>query len=100
MDTGRCGGGPVFFRCFVGTKIKQGGIIMSGVNKNCLQCNKPFIAVKSEIKRGGGQYCCVECYRKSRIGKKSSNWKGGRKTSCFIQRKPNGQFLGGVTYGR
>lgn len=164
---------------------------MAGVNRVCLMCGNCFTTTGAEVRRGGGKYCCRECYHKSRIGKRSPNWRGGKKTgsggyveiykpnhqnadcmgyikehrlvmseelgrpllstelvhhinenradnrienlalmnigdhishhhsgkrvgektrlllsrikkknSCFIKRKPNGQFLGGVSYGR
>jgi hypothetical protein len=64
---------------------------MSGVNNKrvvkrsveavCCFCSKKFMAVASEVKRGFGLFCSSDCYHKSRRGKKSTNWKGGKKRS-------------------
>lgn len=34
------------------------------VEKTCLVCAKPFMALPAEIKRGGGKVCSRECYYK------------------------------------
>lgn len=65
---------------------------MAGVNKTCLQCGGEFKTTNAEIKKGGGKYCSKQCYHKSRTGKRSTNWKGGRKKNSrgYIELyKPN-----------
>jgi hypothetical protein len=51
---------------------------MAGINKVCV-CGRPFTTTMAEIRKGGGKFCSTECYHKSRRGKRSPNWKGGRK---------------------
>lgn len=41
--------------------------------KICNKCGKSFKAVRKEYK-----YCSTKCYHESRIGIRSTNWKGGR----------------------
>ena len=38
------------------------------MDKNCLYCDKPFVAKKAEVKRGRGKYCSPEC---SQLAQKS-----------------------------
>jgi hypothetical protein len=51
---------------------------MAGANKIC-HCGASFKTTHSEIRKGGGKFCSKKCYHKSREGKRSTNWKGGRK---------------------
>ena len=37
---------------------------------HCLQCGRDFYTRPSHVNRGNGQYCCRECYEKSR----NPNW--------------------------
>jgi hypothetical protein len=36
------------------------------IQKQCLACNKMFLARSSEVNRGNGRYCSIDCGRKSR----------------------------------
>ena len=44
------------------------------VNKVCIQCGAEFSAQRKEYK-----YCSAHCYHESTRGRRSTNWKGGRK---------------------
>ena len=52
---------------------------MAGINKLCKMCCICFKTSQTEINRGNGIFCSAECYHKSRVGYRSTNWKGGRK---------------------
>ena len=54
---------------------------MAGINKVCKSCGRPFTTTEADLRKGGGKYCSCECYHISRRGKRSSNWKGGRKVN-------------------
>jgi hypothetical protein len=56
------------------------------ISKTCNYCNELFLAKFSEVKDGGGKYCCRDCYIKSRKGKRifpigTSSWNKGKKLS-------------------
>ena len=53
----------------------------------CKTCGKEFLVLPCQIKRGEGQYCSRECYRKIAVGDKSSNWRGGKVTCVCIECK-------------
>ena len=53
---------------------------MASVNKACC-CGESFKTTHAEIRKGGGKFCSQDCYHESRKGKRSTNWKGGRKKS-------------------
>jgi len=55
------------------------------VKRKCINCGKEFYALPTEIKRGGGKYCCRKCFyekgcgnKTHRFGRIAPNWKGGK----------------------
>lgn len=42
---------------------------MKKITKKCLFCKNIFLALNSEVVRGGGKFCNKTCYHKSRVGK-------------------------------
>lgn len=56
--------------------------------KKCLECKKEFIAIPSNIKRGGGKYCSMRCYHAQAVAHKkgieSPFWKGEKATLTSI----------------
>ena len=71
------------------------------IEKECY-CGIKFETTEAEIKRGGGKYCSENCYHKSRCGKRSTNWKGGRKINrdgyieLYKPDHPNSDIMGYV----
>ena len=58
---------------------------MAGVDRVC-PCSSKFKTTQSEIRKGGGKFCSKGCYHNSRKGKRSTNWKGGRKkTGGYVE---------------
>jgi hypothetical protein len=55
---------------------------MPKVLVTCQECGKTFETLQSEIKRGAGKYCSIECAGKSRIGEKNHKWKPKIKHIC------------------
>lgn len=39
--------------------------IKSNITRNCLKCGQQFKTIEAELRRGGGKYCSVFCYRES-----------------------------------
>ena len=59
-----------------------------GEKRNCIVCNKKFIALKWNIKRGGGKFCSHRCQGK---GVNNPFWHGGKtyhKRGYVLIRKP------------
>jgi hypothetical protein len=46
--------------------------------RTCEHCGKDFLALPSEVKRGGGKFCSRSCVDKHRSGDNSPFWRGGR----------------------
>lgn len=46
-----------------------------GVLKNCIICNKEFLAYQWNINKGGGKYCSHSCQCR---GKNNPFWHGGK----------------------
>jgi G:T-mismatch repair DNA endonuclease (very short patch repair protein) len=46
--------------------------------RTCLMCGKIFYKKPSELKKGYGKYCSLECMGKAMRGEKHPRWKGGR----------------------
>lgn len=60
-----------------------------GEERNCIKCNKLFIALKWNIQKGGGKYCSHACQLK---GITNPFWHGGRtyhKRGYILLRNPN-----------
>lgn len=49
------------------------------VKRMCKVCGKLFDTCMSDIERGRGNVCSIECYRGSLNGNRNPNWKGGIK---------------------
>jgi hypothetical protein len=53
------------------------------ISAKCVHCDKPFMAVKSEIKRGRGRCCSLSCaaamaaINRDQKGAANNNWRGG-----------------------
>lgn len=59
------------------------------ISKICQLCEKPFKTFQAEIKKGGGKFCTLDCYRKEQhrrvIPLEERFWKYVNKTeSCWI----------------
>ena len=70
-------------------KGKSSSVKTSRIRKTCLTCGKPIMVCLSQIKRGKGKYCSLQCagiaWAKNNTGENNSNWKGGEiKRKCEI----------------
>lgn len=61
--------------------------VSNKIKCKCKTCGKEFLVLPCQIKRGEGQYCSRECYRKIAVGDKSSNWRGGKVKRICIECK-------------
>lgn len=54
--------------------------MLSRVKRSCLTCAKVFYVKTSVVNKGGGKYCCFECYSiaasKNKMGEGNPLWKG------------------------
>jgi hypothetical protein len=48
------------------------------ISKYCLECKRPFMALNTEVKRGGGKYCSRTCYFLYQPKMLEEKWNGKR----------------------
>lgn len=63
---------------------------IGNVPRNCLECGNAFMAISTEIKRGGGKICSRKCYYQYLPKMLDKKWSGNRQyhgLHKWVQRK-------------
>jgi hypothetical protein len=53
------------------------------IERTCTNCKAGFTTLVSEVKRGGGKFCCLSCAYQYRVGANNPNWRGGISADAY-----------------